>query len=76
MGNSVGFWQSCSGCTEGVDGCINSRDYPPHPKHGVHTGAGCDECKGRGVVFQHFTKVDEILMREMANVPCSQWGST
>lgn len=56
MGNSVGYWQSCSGCTESVEGYVSSRDYPPHPKHGVPTGCGCSECKGKGVVFVHWTK--------------------
>jgi len=56
MGCSVGFWQSCSGCTESVDGYVNPRWFPIHPKYGVSTGAGCDECKGRGVIFHPFTK--------------------
>lgn len=33
MGNSVGFWKSCTGCTESEDGYVNPRDYPDHPKH-------------------------------------------
>jgi hypothetical protein len=58
MGCSVGYWHSCSGCTEGEDGYVNTRDYPIHPKHGVPTGGGCSECRGKGVVFQPFTKAD------------------
>lgn len=58
MGCSVGWWDSCSGCTESVDGWVNPDHYPPHPKHKVPRGAGCDECKGRGVVFRPFTKAD------------------
>ena len=59
MSNSRGWWQSCSGCTDGVDGYVDPKLYPPHPKHGVQTGGGCSECKGRGVVFFPFTKADE-----------------
>ena len=36
MGNSVGYWQSCTGCTEGEDGHVDERYYPIHPKHGVN----------------------------------------
>lgn len=56
MGNSVGYWQSCTGCTEGEDGYVNEEYYPIHTKHGVHTGGGCEECKGKGIVFVPFTK--------------------
>lgn len=58
MACSVGWWQSCSGCTESVDGYVSARDYPLHPKYRVQQGSGCDECKGRGVVFFPFTKAD------------------
>ncbi len=58
MSCSVGFWQSCSGCTDDVDGWLNPAHYPSHPKHGVPTGSGCDECKGKGVVFVPWTKAD------------------
>lgn len=57
MGCSVGFWQSCSGCTETSDG-YNVNGHPMHPKHGVLVGLGCSECKGKGVVFHPFTKAD------------------
>lgn len=67
MGCSVGFWKSCSGCTESVDGYINPKDYPPHPNHQVPQGAGCDECKGRGIVFEPFTKADAEWYRAEAN---------
>lgn len=68
MGNSRGWWESCSGCTDGEDGYVNERDYPIHPKHGVHVGGGCDECKGKGIVFRHFTKADaEALEQDFCN---------
>ncbi len=57
MGNSRGWWQSCSGCVEGEDGHLVG-DYPPHPKHGVPQGGGCEECEGKGVVFFPFTEAD------------------
>jgi hypothetical protein len=70
MGCSVGFWQSCSGCTDGVDGFVNPKHFPTHPKHGVPTGMGCDECRGKGVVFQRFTKADARAWEEMAREVC------
>lgn len=64
MGNSRGWWQSCSGCVESEDGHLIG-DYPIHPKHGVPVGSGCDECKGKGVTFFHFTNADaERMERE------------
>lgn len=71
MGCSVGYWQSCSGCTDGVDGYVNSRDYPPHPKYGVATGSGCDECKGRGVVFHPLTKADAKYWADLMRTDAS-----
>lgn len=66
MGNSVGYWQSCSGCTNSEDGHVNDEDHPPHPKHGVPTGIGCDECKGKGVVFQPWTRAHiKMIEREL-----------
>lgn len=56
MGNSVGYWDACSGCTNGEDGYIDPQNHPPHPKHGCPMGIGCDECKGKGVVFHPLTK--------------------
>lgn len=68
VGNSVGFWKSCSGCVESEDGYVNPRDYPLHPKYSVSQGGGCDECKGRGVVFFHFTKADADWCAEQAKI--------
>lgn len=66
MGVSVGWWDSCSGCSESNEGYYDPKYYPPHPKHGVPRGGGCDECKGKGVVFHPFTKADaEELEREL-----------
>ena len=55
----AGFWQSCSGCCESVEGYVNPDHYPTHPKHRVATGSGCDECKGKGVVYIRWTRADE-----------------
>jgi hypothetical protein len=71
MGCSVGYWQSCSGCTNSEDGYVDPDCYPTHPKHGVPTGGGCDECKGKGVVFHPFTKkhvawLEDDLRKSMA----------
>jgi hypothetical protein len=66
MGISVGYWQSCTGCTESEDGYVNEDHFPPHPKHGVPQGMGCDECKGKGVVFQRWTKKDAEEFYKMA----------
>lgn len=68
MGCSVGFWKSCSGCTDGEDGYVNGNLFPLHPKYGVPTGAGCDECKGKGVVFQPWTKADEADAEKLSRM--------
>ena len=69
MGNSVGFWISCSGCTNSSMGVVDSEAHPPHPKHNVPQGFGCDECKNKGVIFEHFTKADEEILRRIARQP-------
>jgi hypothetical protein len=65
MGNSRGWWDSCTGCTNSEDGHLIG-DYPIHPKHLVPVGGGCDECKGQGVVFHPFTKAMADDCRRMA----------
>lgn len=65
MGISVGYWQSCTGCTNSEDGHLIG-DYPIHPKHLVPVGGGCDECKGKGVVFQRWTEKDAEEFYKMA----------
>lgn len=65
MGNSVGYWRSCTGCTESEDGHLVGY-YPMHPKHGVPVGSGCDECKGKGVVFNPWTKAMQDDFEKMA----------
>ncbi|MBY0561530.1 hypothetical protein [Hyphomicrobium sp.] len=72
MGNSVGYWDSCSGCTDSVDGYISHRLFPIHPKHHVHVGSGCDECKGKGIVFHPFTKADAKAFEEWAREECKR----
>lgn len=72
MACSVGYWQSCSGCIETVDGWVNPKHYPTHPKHGVPIGAGCDECKGKGIVFVPFTKADAAAIAREARAILSQ----
>ncbi len=76
VGNSVGYWQSCSGCTDGEDGYVNTEHYPIHPKHGVPTGGGCDECKGKGVTFVHFTAADAKALDEWARAEALQISTT
>lgn len=45
---SNGFWRSCSGCYESNEGY----DVGPRDKTlGCHLGGGCDECGGRGAVW-------------------------
>lgn len=66
MGVSVGYWQSCTGCTESEDGYVNEDHFPLHPKHRVPQGMGCDECKGKGVVFMRWTKKDAEEFYKMA----------
>ncbi len=69
MGCSVGYWQSCSGCTDSVDGYVNPRYFPTHHKHHVPIGMGCDECKGRGIVFHPFTKAMAADFEQWAREP-------
>lgn len=69
MGCSVGFWRSCSGCTDSVDGYVNPKYFPTHPKHGVAVGMGCHECKGKGIVFHRFTKADAAAWDAWARSP-------
>jgi hypothetical protein len=63
--SSDGYWQSCTGCTESEDGHLVGF-YPMHPRLGVAIGSGCDECKGKGVVFHRFTKADAAWCEEEA----------
>lgn len=50
-GYIVRWTDSCSGCTETVDG-YNSFGYPVHPKHGCLIGGGCSECGYTGLSRQ------------------------
>jgi len=53
-----GFWQSCSGCHETVDG-QETGNYDYSTLFKCHAGSGCYECGGIGVIWQRFTKDDE-----------------
>jgi len=57
-----GFWTSCSGCTDSVDGYVNPKYFPTHPVHGVPQGMGCDECGGSGIV--HNPPINEQALLE------------
>lgn len=46
-----GFWEACSGCQEGVDGYVSSKDYPYSRAFRCQPGGGCTECGGLGVLW-------------------------
>ena len=46
-----GFWRTCSGCAEGVDGCLSTSDYPYHHAFKCQLGGGCSECGGIGATW-------------------------
>lgn len=43
-----GFWVSCSGCHESIDGASTS---PMDPVFKCHRGGGCSECGGIGAIW-------------------------
>lgn len=45
-----GFWRSCSGCHETIDG-QETGWHPYSPIFKCHLGAGCRECGGLGAVW-------------------------
>lgn len=47
----AGFWRPCSGCQEGEDGYVSTRDYPYNKTFRCQPGAGCRECGGLGVIW-------------------------
>jgi hypothetical protein len=51
MDEDGGCWSACSGCQEGVDGCVSTRDYPYSPIFKCQPGSGCRECGGIGVTW-------------------------
>lgn len=51
MDEGDGFWRACSGCQEGVDGYVSTRDYPHSKTFRCQPGAGCRECGGLGVIW-------------------------
>lgn len=56
----AGFWRACSGCQEGEDGYVSTRDYPYNKTFRCQPGAGCRECGGLGVIWDD-TDYDAIL---------------
>lgn len=48
--DSAGFWRSCSGCYETVDG-YPSGHYPYSKAYGCTLGSGCSECGGIGAIW-------------------------
>lgn len=47
-----GDWTACSGCQEGIDGCVSTTDYPYDPMFRCQPGGGCGECGGIGVIWR------------------------
>jgi hypothetical protein len=48
--DGIGFWHSCTGCHETVDG-QETGHYPYNPAFHCHLGSGCSECGGIGAVW-------------------------
>lgn len=55
-----GFWRSCSGCHETIDG-QETGWYPFSPLFKCYLGAGCRECGGLGAVWDD---IDYAAMAE------------
>jgi hypothetical protein len=52
MDEDGGCWSPCSGCQEGVDGYVSTKDYPYSATFKCQPGGGCRECGGIGVLWQ------------------------
>lgn len=60
LSDGDGFWRSCSGCYETVDG-QNVHGYPHSKVFGCELGSGCGECGGIGAIW------DTTNYRDMAD---------
>jgi hypothetical protein len=62
-GGGVGFWRSCTGCLETVEG-YTPDSYPFVPAFKCHLGGGCSECGGIGAIWDiadYAAMADEML---------------
>lgn len=69
----VSWVESCSGCFETEDGHPVG-EYPIHPKHGCHVGAGCEECGHHGVVrHSQWMPIDGKAPSDLEDEPDGDW---
>lgn len=52
---SAAGWRSCTGCHETNEGAETGH-YPYSKAFGCYVGAGCSECGGIGVIWEHWSK--------------------
>lgn len=64
MDERDGFWKTCSGCCESVEGYVNPKDYPHSDVFGCALGGGCGDCGGIGAVWDNidYSDVAESLL--------------
>ncbi len=63
-----GFWKSCTGCQESVDGYVSTKDYPYDPLFRCQPGSGCHECGGIGVIWDNGRGYDNFTSDEESPV--------
>ena len=68
MDEDGGWWQSCSGCHETVDG-HETGHYRYSDLFRCHVGSGCTDCGGLGVTWNYFTDEQYVAMAEEASQP-------
>ena len=73
MDEDGGWWSSCSGCLETVDGHASS-GYPWSEVFRCHVGAGCTDCGGLGVTWSYYTEEQYAEMGREAAAPVSSSG--
>lgn len=75
--DAVAGWRSCTGCHETNEGAETGH-YPYSKAFGCYVGAGCRECGGIGVRWEHYSKEDLCAMaRDLpasAGEPVAQLG--
>lgn len=69
-----GWWASCTGCHETVEG-HETGDYPYSEVFACHVGSGCTECGGLGVVWHEFTDEDAAAREAEMSAPTPDLGA-
>lgn len=66
-----GWWKSCSGCHETVDGAETGY-YPHSATFNCHVGGGCGDCGGIGVVWESAAGLDAWCAEQAAEMSREQ----